>query len=563
MRCPVSLISSGKFEKSKSSPHGLKMAGYIFGAILLLIVLFLSYILFMFKGIYPGVSVLGTDLSYQTQNSAYLSLSSKQTTYNQSKLELSIYENAYEITPSEIGAEFDAKKASDIAYFYGRTGNILTRINDISKSFFNVVDLDAFSHNDLLFGKKIEEITNDVNKHYKDYSYEIVGSVLKLDTGKSKITIDKDKLSSFVLDRFKKADFSKAEFLIDSPEKNLPDLNELKKAVDKEVKDAQLDLMADPTGGTITPEIIGVELNIDDAKKAIEEQADKQIIDIPVKVTEPEITKAELSVLLFKDTLSSVHTTLNPGLTDRTYNVKLSASIINGKILNPGDEFSYNGIVGPRTAERGFRDAKIFQDGEIIDGLGGGICQTSSTLYMATLHADLDITSRRNHMFTVSYTKLGEDATVVYGSTDFKFINNTKYPIKIKTVQSGSQISAVIYGTAVNNKEVKLVTNILSKTPYEKLTVDDPTLAYGITKIKSDGHTGYKTKTYRVVYIDGKEVSRTLENTSVYTKLDDVTLNGTLGKPADNTQTINPQVPTDPNDSAIPEEPVDYQEPAA
>ena len=92
-----------------------------------------------------------------------------------------------------------------------------------------------------------------------------------------------------------------------------------------------------------------------------------------------------------------------------------------------------------RTYEAGFRDAKIFEGGEIVDGLGGGICQVSSTLYMATLYSDLEIVERRNHMFTVSYAKLGEDATVVYGNTDFRFVNNTKYPIRIESYQKGQQ----------------------------------------------------------------------------------------------------------------------------
>lgn len=255
---------------------------------------------------------------------------------------------------------------------------------------------------------------------------------------------------------------------------------------------------------------------------------------------------------LFRDVLTEQKTTLNINLAARTSNVKLAASLVNGTILNPGDEFSYNKIVGPRTYERGFKDALIFQQGEIVDGTGGGICQVSSTLYMATLYSDLEVVERRNHRFTVTYTKLGEDATVVYGSTDYRFKNNTKYPIKIFTSVTGSTLKVTFLGTKTSEKTVKLQTNILQQTPYAKKTIEDPTLEYGKTKVKTEGHTGYKTETYRVVYENGVEVGRTLENKSTYTKLDHVVLVGTKGKP-ETASSVSPATQTPPDAAASPD----------
>ena len=117
----------------------------------------------------------------------------------------------------------------------------------------------------------------------------------------------------------------------------------------------------------------------------------------------------------------------------RAANVELAAKLINRTILLPGDEFSYNGSVGPRTAARGFKAASVYENNKMVDGLGGGICQTSSTLYAAVLYADLQVTERHEHSLEITYAPLGMDATVAYGSLDFRFKNNTSMPIKITT----------------------------------------------------------------------------------------------------------------------------------
>ena len=166
----------------------------------------------------------------------------------------------------------------------------------------------------------------------------------------------------------------------------------------------------------------------------------------------------------------------------------------------------------------------------------------SSTIYMAAMYADMEIGIRRNHSFVVSYTPVGQDATFVYGGQDFTFKNNTAFPVRIDTVVGKNSLTVKIIGTQTTpGKEIKVVTEILSKDPYEVKEVYDPSLQPGERKVKNEGYTGYKANTYRVTYINGKEVSRVFEASSSYKRLDKVILVGT----DPNAPVVNPEPPTE------------------
>ena len=175
-------------------------------------------------------------------------------------------------------------------------------------------------------------------------------------------------------------------------------------------------------------------------------------------------------------------------------------------------------------------DAKVLlcYAGDSNDEFGGGVCQPSSTLYMAVLRADLEVVERHNHSFTVSYTPLGEDATVDYGNLDFRFANNTAYPIKILAEQTDGQMIMTLVGTKTSGKTVTTRTEILET--YEPKTVEkqDSSLASGETKVETSGITGYSTRTYKVITENGK-TTEVLANKSTYTKRDEVVCVGTGG----------------------------------
>ncbi|MFR5640326.1 MAG: VanW family protein [Butyricicoccus sp.] len=201
--------------------------------------------------------------------------------------------------------------------------------------------------------------------------------------------------------------------------------------------------------------------------------------------------------------------------------MRLAAKAINGTILNPGDEFSYNGTVGERTAARGYQEAHAYSGGKIIDEFGGGVCQPSSTLYMAVLRADLKVTERHNHSFTVSYTPLGEDATVDYGNLDFRFVNNTAYPVKILAEQTDGQMIMTIVGTKTSDKTVTTRTEVLETYKPETVTKTDSSMEAGDSRVETSGITGYSTKTYKQITENGK-TTEVLANSSTYSKRDEV-----------------------------------------
>ena len=174
--------------------------------------------------------------------------------------------------------------------------------------------------------------------------------------------------------------------------------------------------------------MVGVDFDVDALKAAYEGAAEGETFSIPVTLTQPKETKASLEEKLFQDLLGE-GTTRVTGSANRKFNVKLSAEACNNVILLPGQEFSYNNTTGSRTPEKGYKNAPTYQAGKSVDDIGGGICQTSSTIYYAVLHTPLEVVERHDHQFNTGYVDLGMDATVYFGSLDFRFKNNTEYPV--------------------------------------------------------------------------------------------------------------------------------------
>lgn len=171
------------------------------------------------------------------------------------------------------------------------------------------------------------------------------------------------------------------------------------------------------------------EISLEDAKNLLQEEKDEYII--PLKILYPNVTTNMIGSEAFPDLLSNFSTKYAASNKNRTTNLILAANKINGTVLMPGETFSYNKTVGERTIAAGYKEAPIYVSGRVEDGLGGGICQITTTLYNAVLYANLEVTERSNHQFVPSYAGASRDATVVYGAIDFKFKNNREYPIKI------------------------------------------------------------------------------------------------------------------------------------
>ena len=267
---------------------------------------------------------------------------------------------------------------------------------------------------------------------------------------------------------------------------------------------------------SIIPEKVGAEFDVEAAQAALDAAEPGETVEIPAEIQFPTVTADELETVLFRDVLGEARTHVS-GTAARKANVKLSAASINGYVMNTGDIFSYNEAVGQRTAANGYQPAPAYVKGETVDEIGGGICQTSSTLYLACLRGNLEITERYAHRYVPAYIPWGMDATVSWGGPDYKFTNDTDYPIKIVTEYANNYLTVRILGTNIDGSYTKVTNQTLSTTPWETVYQEDATVAPGTQTVKTTAYTGYKVQTFHTIYDkDGKVVDRHFEATSNY-----------------------------------------------
>ena len=289
-------------------------------------------------------------------------------------------------------------------------------------------------------------------------------------------------------------------------------IEEVHEAVSGEMMNARYD----GATGEIIPERMGASFDTASAQRALNAAAPGETISVPADIQQPEITAQDLKAVLFRDLLGECTTHVG-GTAARVSNVKLASAAFDGTVMNSGDVFSYNETVGQRTEAKGYKAAPAYVQGETVDEIGGGVCQPSSTLYYACLLANMEITERYAHRYIPAYITRGMDATVSWGGPDYKFTNNTKYPLKIVAKYENAYLTVQLWGTKTDDLTVKMTYDTLSTTPFEEVEQLDPTLAPGARQVKVTPYTGYKVKTYRNVFDgSGNLISSEMEDISDY-----------------------------------------------
>lgn len=274
------------------------------------------------------------------------------------------------------------------------------------------------------------------------------------------------------------------------------------------------------TGGILPEKVHAEFISLDDAVAKMDAAVGGETVRITRNVEYPKVTAAELEQVLFRDVLGT-YTTKVGGAPGRHKNVQLTASRIDGFVMNSGESIKYGELTTPFTLENGYFLAPMYLKGKTVDGAGGGACQASSTLYAASILANLEIVQRINHGFASDYIGLGLDATVAEGGPEFEVRNNTDYPIKVQAIfetkKGNDYITVNLLGTKTDDTYVKIRTEVLSTTPYEEEIVETDELAPGAREVEQTPYTGYLVKTYRQVYSgDGTLISETREATSKY-----------------------------------------------
>ena len=259
----------------------------------------------------------------------------------------------------------------------------------------------------------------------------------------------------------------------------------------------------DPDTCEVLPHTVGVDFDTAQAQRLFQQAQEGETVEVPLTVTQPDITQEILADRLFADLLGQ-GTSQVSGSSNRKFNVKLSAEACNGVILMPGEEFSYNNTTGSRSADKGYLPAPVYSGGASVDETGGGICQTS--IYYAVLHTTLEIVERHAHMYSVGYVPDGMDATVYFGLSDFRFKNNTDYPVKIVTESYDKNglryLTVKLYGTNVDGRyAVPERTQFDFVSPTTQYRADE-SIPQGTTKVdaKQNAYTGRSARAWRVIY---------------------------------------------------------------
>lgn len=419
--------------------------------------------------ILAGVMIDQVDVSGMTREEALKALDSYESRLGEQSIKLGIGDNVLEAKLSKFGVTFANEDVVDEALGLGRTGNVVKRYKD-QKDLQNKGKVYALSW------KADEELVRSfVEDECTKYDQEAQNASLTRSNGKFDFVAGKQGL---VLDT-----------------------------------DAAVSTIMEYLESGWSSENSG------------------DVLKLKTKITEPEGSAEELAYVT--DLLGTFTTSFSTSGSNRSKNVNSGAKHIDGTVLYPGEQFSAYETVAPFTEENGYAMAGSYLNGEVVDSMGGGICQVSTTLYNAVLRAELEVTERSPHSMTVHYVSLSEDAAIAGTYKDFKFINSTDYPIYIEGyTTSDKKITFNIYGkeTRDSNRTISFESVKVSETPGTTVLTENAGLPLG-TKSVSSGSTGYVAELYKVVKVNGVETERIKVNKSTYRGSNRVVTYGTAGDP--------------------------------
>ena len=449
------------------------------------------------------------------------------------------------LSPADTGAKLDVDAVVKAAYNYGRKGSREEQeaIKQASLTTTHHIPLLNYLNLNLEYIKnELDTYGNAFNSTYVPSSVSFDVAVPVLDTGNAKFKkdapcqvmtltigapgrhIDIEKLYNQILDAYSFNNFQVIAQL--EEDEQLPDPFNLQTMYD-EYRIEPVAAYLDPETHEVVSEIYGYDFDLEAAQLQLEQAHYGDSIEIPFRYLLPEVVSDDLSKMLFRDVLASYQTE-HSGNENRNTNLRLACEKINGLVLDPGDVFDFNTVVGQRTSAAGYKGAAAYDGGETVQTIGGGICQVSSTLYYCTLIADLEIIDRSPHSYVSSYMPImGTDATVSWGGPEFSFKNNTNYPIRIEAKVEDGYVKMQLIGTDEKNyyieMECEVIGRIAPDTVYKKFDADNEE-GYKNGEVITTPYTGYSVKTYKLKYDKetGELISREFDRTSLYKKRDKV-----------------------------------------
>ena len=462
-----------------------------------------------------GVSIAGVNVSGMTKTEAIQAVSDATVdTLANTAMTVKVLDSEVKIDPKAANPKLDVRGAVNAAFSQDKSGP---------------VDLSTYlSLDEAAVRKALEELGSKYNKSLVQTEVRITGTApnltLEVTVGIPGYGLDMDKLYQQVLSAYRSNCYSvegKCGMVEPAPV-------DLKPYWDQYHVDA-VDATFAPNTFEINESIDGYTFDIQQAEKLIKEASQGTKVEIPFVSVKPKVTTEDLQGLLYRDLLSSCVADRGKDDENVNTNLRLACEAINGKIIYPGEVFSYNEALGRRTADRGYRPGPTIINGEMSSSIGGGICQVSSALYYCTLIADLEILERANHGFLPVYVPKGMDAAVSWGYLDFRFKNNGNYPIRIEAFSEGSKVTVKLIGTDDKDYYVKMeYVEDQSQTKLPNITIrelpaDNPD-GYKDGDYIIEPHTGCYIGTYRCKYDKktNERISREWEAGSRYNKCDGI-----------------------------------------
>ena len=549
-------------KKEKKKKKKLKIA-IIIGTILFVILMFsiiFAVINLNNHNMINGISINGIEVSGMSKEEVKEKLSKIIEEKEKKQILIKHGDFETEISPELLEVKYDLDGAIDKAYNTGRDGNIFANNYSILFTMVGKKNIEVeYSLNEEVLNKTLQDASAKLPGAIKESSYYIEDDKLIITRGTKGVAINVEDAANKIKENLKDINKKNSEYIelfVEEREPKDIDLDKIYQEVHKDAKDAYY--TKEPF--EIFPEVNGVDFNLEEAKKLLAES--KEEYTITLTITKPKVTIEDIGTEAFPDRLSVFTTRYDASNYNRTTNLRLACQKINGTILMPGDTFSYNKTLGERTIAAGYKEAKIYAAGEVVDGLGGGICQISSTLYNAVVMANLQIVERSNHQFVTSYLPAGRDATVVYGAIDFKFKNTRKYPVRLTANVQNGIATVEVFGIKEDQEytitfDTRTVGTIAPSTKYE----DDPSLAEGEEVVKQKGTNGIQTETYITKNLDGKVVSRDLLSKDTYTPMQRIVKRGTKAVAPVAPVEPTPQPEPQPQPEPVTTEPIQPEQP--
>ena len=503
---------------SKITDYAKKSKGFRLIFVLCLSALLMVGCFFVYSSAYakilPNISVRDIKIGGMTVEDAERELKSGFGTQIEDRIVVAECEGAQkEIRLSEFKAVIDNKKTAENAFLIGRTGGHFKKASKLFKLAFKGEEIPL----EILIDEKIldsliRELAGDKEIPAVATHYRLSGDKLTIVRGHGGKIVDRKKAVETIKKAVLDPNVEKLIFNIDMVEAQKADLESLYAEITAPMKNAEYRLEDGEV--VIIPEKVGIAVEKKLIKEALD--SDKPEYTLSVKTEEPERTKEELEEHLFRDVMGTWSSNFATSTQARANNVILAASRIDGKILMPGDVFSYDKTIGRRTAANGYHEAGVYIGNKVESGIGGGICQTSSALYSAALYANLEIVSRTSHSLPVSYMPAGQDATIAEGYIDLKIKNDTEYPIKISAKVTGRRLICSILGVKEPDITVELVHTRTATYEPEIERTENPVIPKGYKLITNKGAEGYAIASSRIVKKAGKIIKTEKLTRSVY-----------------------------------------------